>query len=164
AEAMRMRGLYWDRADKLRHGNAETAASLDDLLARSDVISMHVPETADTQNMIGERQIRLMKRGACFINNSRGTVVDLNALANALRDRHISGAAVDVFPVEPSSNSQKFVSPLQGLDNVILTRHVGGSTEGADERTGTRDAQTTSEPRSPASSLISRTMAPPAVP
>ena len=131
-----MRVLYWDRADKLRHGNTETAASLDDLLARSDVITMHVPETADTQNMIGERQIQRMKRGACFINNSRGTVVDLNALADALRDKHLSGAAIDVFPVEPSSNAEKFVSPLQGLGNVILTPHVGGSTEEAQERIG----------------------------
>jgi D-3-phosphoglycerate dehydrogenase / 2-oxoglutarate reductase len=141
AEAMGMRVLYWDRADKLRHGNTETATSLDDLLARSDVVSMHVPETADTQNMIGERQIRLMKRGACFINNSRGTVVDLNALADALRDKHVSGAAVDVFPVEPSSNTEKFVSPLQGLGNVILTPHVGGSTEEAQERIGTEVAR-----------------------
>jgi D-3-phosphoglycerate dehydrogenase len=91
--------------------------------------------------MIGERQFRMMKRGACFINNSRGTVVDLNALANALRDKHVSGAAVDVFPVEPSSNMEKFVSPLQGLGNVILTPHVGGSTEEAQERIGAEVAR-----------------------
>jgi D-3-phosphoglycerate dehydrogenase len=141
AEAMGMRVLYWDRADKLRHGNVEAAASLDDLLARSDVVSMHVPETTETQNMMGEPQIRLMKRGACLINNSRGTVVDLNALAGALRDKHLSGAAVDVFPVEPSSNTDKFVSPLQGLGNVILTPHVGGSTEEAQERIGSEVAR-----------------------
>ena len=141
AEAMGMRVLYWDRADKLRHGNVEAAASLDDLLARSDVISMHVPETAETQNMIGQHQVRLMKPGACFINNSRGTVVDLEALAAALKDKHLSGAAVDVFPVEPSSNAERFVSPLQGLGNVILTPHVGGSTEEAQERIGTEVAR-----------------------
>jgi D-3-phosphoglycerate dehydrogenase len=141
AEAMGMRVLYHDRADKLRHGNVESAITLEDLLARSDVVTMHVPETADTQNMIGEREIRLMKPGACFINNSRGTVVDLNALAGALRDRHLAGAAVDVFPVEPSSNSERFVSPLQGLDNVILTPHVGGSTEEAQERIGAEVAR-----------------------
>jgi D-3-phosphoglycerate dehydrogenase len=141
AEAMGMRVIYWDRADKLRHGNVEPAASLEDLLARSDIVSLHVPETADTQNMMGRSQIRLMKPGACLINNSRGTVVDLEALADALRDKHLRGAAVDVFPVEPSSNADKFVSPLQGLGNVILTPHVGGSTEEAQERIGTEVAR-----------------------
>ncbi len=136
AEAMGMRVLFHDRVDKLRHGNVEAALNLEDLLARSDVISMHVPETAETQNIIGEREVRLMKPGACFINNSRGTVVDLNAVAAALRDKHLSGAAVDVFPVEPSSNADRFMSPLQGLDNVILTPHIGGSTEEAQERIG----------------------------
>ena len=141
AEAMGMRVLYHDRADKLRHGNVEAATSLEDLLARSDIITMHVPETAETQNMIGEREVRLMKPGACFINNSRGTVVDLDVVAGALRDKHLSGAAVDVFPVEPSSNADKFLNPLQGLDNVILTPHVGGSTEEAQERIGTEVAR-----------------------
>ncbi len=141
AEAMGMRVLYHDRADKLRHGNVEAAFNLEDLLARSDVITMHVPETAETQNMIGEREVRLMKPGAYFINNSRGTVVDLNAVAAALRDKHLSGAAVDVFPVEPSSNADGFVSPLQGLDNVILTPHIGGSTEEAQERIGAEVAR-----------------------
>jgi D-3-phosphoglycerate dehydrogenase / 2-oxoglutarate reductase len=141
AEAMGMRVLYWDRADKLRHGNAEPAATLDDLLSRSDVVTMHVPETADTQNMMGEREIRLMRPGAFFINNSRGTVADLHALAAALHDKRLAGAAVDVFPVEPSSNNDRFVSPLQGLDNVILTPHVGGSTEEAQERIGAEVAR-----------------------
>jgi D-3-phosphoglycerate dehydrogenase len=100
-----------------------------------------VPETAETQDMIREREIRLMKPGACFINNSRGTIVDLSALAAALEDKHLSGAAVDVFPTEPSSNSERFVSPLQGLDNVILTPHVGGSTEEAQERIGAEVAR-----------------------
>jgi len=105
-------------------------------LARSDIITLHVPETAETQNMIGEREVRLMKPGAYFINNSRGTVVDLDAVAGALQDKHLRGVAVDVFPVEPKSNADRFVSPLQGLDNVILTPHVGGSTEEAQERIG----------------------------
>ncbi len=141
AEAMGMRVLYHDRVDKLRHGNVEAASSLEDLLAQCDVISLHVPETDETRNIIGEREVRLMKPGACFINNSRGTVVDLNALADALRDRHLSGAAVDVFPVEPSSNKEEFVSPLQGLDNVILSPHIGGSTEEAQERIGSEVAR-----------------------
>jgi D-3-phosphoglycerate dehydrogenase len=141
AEAMGMRVIYHDRTDKLRHGNVEPAATLDELLAKSDIVTMHVPETPDTRNMIGQRELRQMKPGACFINNSRGTVVDLNALAAALREKHLAGAAIDVFPTEPSSNSEKFVSPLQGLHNVILTPHIGGSTEEAQERIGAEVAR-----------------------
>lgn len=141
AEALGMRVIYHDRAEKLRHGNVEPAGSLEDLLAKSDVVTMHVPETSETQNMMGEREIRLMKPGACFINNSRGTVVDLAALAAALKDKHLAGAAVDVFPVEPGSNAEKFVTPLQGLGNVILTPHIGGSTEEAQERIGAEVAR-----------------------
>jgi D-3-phosphoglycerate dehydrogenase / 2-oxoglutarate reductase len=136
AEAMGMRVIFFDLTDKLRHGNTEPAESLSDLLARSDVVSLHVPETPATHGMIGEAEIRAMKPGSCLINNSRGTVVDLDALAGALRDGHLRGAAVDVFPVEPVSNADAFRSPLQGLDNVILTPHVGGSTEEAQERIG----------------------------
>lgn len=136
AEAMGMRVIFHDQTDKLRHGNTEPVESLDELLRVSDVVSLHVPETPGTFNMIGEAQLRLMKRGSYFINNSRGTVVDLDALASALRDGHLNGAAVDVFPVEPSSNKESFVSPLQGLDNVILTPHIGGSTEEAQDRIG----------------------------
>jgi D-3-phosphoglycerate dehydrogenase len=141
AEALGMRVIYHDRADKLRHGNVEPAGSLEDLLGRSDVVTLHVPETPETQNMMGAREIALMKPGACFINNSRGTVVDLEALAAALRGKRLSGAAVDVFPVEPGSNAEKFVTPLQGLDNVILTPHIGGSTEEAQERIGAEVAR-----------------------
>jgi D-3-phosphoglycerate dehydrogenase len=136
AEAMGMRVIYFDLTDKLRHGNTEPVESLNDLLGQSDVVSLHVPETPGTFNMIGEAQLRSMKHGAYFINNSRGTVVDLDALARVLRDGHLSGAAVDVFPVEPSSNKEKFVSPLQGIENVILTPHIGGSTEEAQDRIG----------------------------
>ncbi|MCL2713434.1 MAG: phosphoglycerate dehydrogenase [Alphaproteobacteria bacterium] len=136
AEAMGMRVIYFDRTDKLRHGNTEPVDRLEDLLAGADVVSLHVPETAETRGMIGEEQIRQMKAGSFLINNSRGSVVDLDALARALADGHISGAAIDVFPVEPSSNSERFATPLQGLGNVILTPHIGGSTEEAQERIG----------------------------
>jgi D-3-phosphoglycerate dehydrogenase len=141
AEAMGMRVVFYDHTDKLRHGNTEPTATLHDLLAQSDVVSLHVPETAETQGMIGRAEIAAMKQGAYFINNSRGMVVDLDALADALRNGRLRGAAVDVFPVEPGSNKERFVSPLQGLDNVILTPHVGGSTEEAQERIGAEVAR-----------------------
>lgn len=136
AEATGMRVIYFDRSDKLRHGNVEPATSLDDLLTRSDVVSLHLPETPDTMGIIGARELALMKKGSYLINNARGTLVDIDALASALSSGHLRGAAVDVFPVEPKSNSDEFKSPLRGLDNVILTPHVGGSTEEAQERIG----------------------------
>jgi D-3-phosphoglycerate dehydrogenase len=136
AEAMGMRVIFFDIADKLRHGNTEPAASLVDLLRASDVVSLHVPETPLTDRMIGAAEIAAMKPGAYLINNSRGTVVDLDALALAVGAGHLRGAAVDVFPTEPSSNAQRFATPLRGLDNVILTPHIGGSTEEAQERIG----------------------------
>ncbi|AMJ61674.1 phosphoglycerate dehydrogenase [Bosea sp. PAMC 26642] len=141
AEAMGMRVIYYDHTDRLRHGNTEPVESLRELLASSDVVSLHVPETPETAGMIGAQQIAMMKAGGYLINNSRGTVVDLDALAAALRSGHLAGAAVDVFPVEPASNSDRFVSPLQGLHNVILTPHVGGSTEEAQERIGAEVAR-----------------------
>ena len=141
AEGMGMRVIFHDLTDKLRHGNTEPAGGLDDLLAQSDVVSLHVPENASTHMMIGERELRAMKKGAYLINNARGTVVDLDALAEALKDGHLSGAAVDVFPKEPKSNNEKFVSPIQGLPNVILTPHIGGSTEEAQERIGSEVAR-----------------------
>ena len=136
AEAMGMRVVFFDLTDKLRRGNVEPTETLEDLLAVSDVVSLHVPETRLTRNMMGEAEIRAMKKGAYLINDARGTVVDIDALTRALRDGHLRGAAIDVFPVEPGSNKEKFVSPLQGLPNVILTPHVGGSTEEAQERIG----------------------------
>lgn len=141
AEAIGMRVIYYDHTDKLRHGNVEPMDSIDELLARSDVVSLHVPETPGTNGMIGGREISKMKPGAILINNSRGTVVDLHALAAALQAKKLAGAAIDVFPAEPSSNAEKFTSPLQGLDNVILTPHVGGSTEEAQERIGAEVAR-----------------------
>lgn len=136
AEAMGMRVLFYDRSDKLRHGNAEPTNTLDELLKRSDVVSLHLPETADTKGIIGKAEIAAMKTGAFLINNARGTLVDIEALAEAIRAEHLRGAALDVFPTEPKSNSDEFASPLRGLDNVILTPHVGGSTEEAQERIG----------------------------
>ncbi|GEO14165.1 phosphoglycerate dehydrogenase [Microvirga aerophila] len=141
AEAMGMRVIFFDQTDKLRHGNTEPAASLQDLLSQSDVVSLHVPETPATHGMIGKAEIASMKKGAYLINNSRGTVVDLDALAAALRSGHLRGAAVDVFPVEPASNKESFQTPLQGIENVILTPHVGGSTEEAQERIGAEVAR-----------------------
>ena len=141
AEAMGMKVIFFDHTDKLRHGNTEPVESLRDLLSRSDIVSLHVPETPATSGMIGEAELRMMKPGACLINNSRGTVVDLDALAMALRDGRVAGAALDVFPVEPSSNLDRFQSPVQGLSNVILTPHIGGSTEQAQDRIGTEVAR-----------------------
>ena len=141
AEALGMRVIFYDHTAKLRHGNTEPTASLQELLAQSDVVSLHVPETPATTGMIGPEEIAAMKPGAYLINNSRGTVVDLDALAGALRDGRLRGAAIDVFPVEPRSNAEAFRSPLQGLDNVILTPHVGGSTEEAQERIGVEVAR-----------------------
>jgi D-3-phosphoglycerate dehydrogenase len=136
AEAMGMRVIYFDIADKLRHGNTEPAASLRELLAASDVVTLHVPETPATAGMIGAVEIAAMRPGSYLINNSRGTVVDLDALADALRRGHLNGAAIDVFPVEPASAAEPFHSPLQGLANVILSPHIGGSTIEAQERIG----------------------------
>ncbi len=141
AEAMGMQVIYYDHTDKLRHGNTEPVESLDELLARADVVTLHVPETPATIGMMGAAQFARMKKGAYFINNARGTIFDPSALAAALASKHLAGAAVDVFPTEPSSNTERFVSPLQGLDNVILSPHVGGSTAEAQERIGVEVAK-----------------------
>ncbi|MDE2364420.1 MAG: phosphoglycerate dehydrogenase [Hyphomicrobiales bacterium] len=141
AEPMGMRVVFFDLTDKLRRGNVEPTDTLEELLAISDVVSLHVPETKLTDGMMGAAQIRAMKKGSYLINNARGTVVDIDALAGALKDGHLRGAAIDVFPVEPGSNKDKFVSPLQNLPNVILTPHVGGSTEEAQERIGSEVAR-----------------------
>jgi len=141
AEAIGMRVIFYDLTDKLQHGNVMPTDTLEELLAKADVVTLHVPQTPETKGMIGEKQIRGMKKGAYLINNARGTVVDIDALAAALKDEHLAGAAIDVFPVEPKSNADRFTSPLQGLDNVILTPHVGGSTEEAQERIGSEVAR-----------------------
>jgi D-3-phosphoglycerate dehydrogenase len=141
AEAFGMRVIYHDHTAKLPHGNARQAATLGELLAESDVVSLHVPETPETRGMIGAAEIAAMKPAAVLINNARGTVVDLDALADALRGGRLLGAAVDVFPLEPARNGEAFVSPLQGIPNVILTPHIGGSTAEAQERIGVEVAR-----------------------
>ncbi len=141
AEALGMRVLYFDVVDKLGHGNAGAAPTLDALLAQSDVVSLHVPATSQTRNLIGAAQIARMRPGSFLLNNARGHVVDLDALADALRRGHLLGAAIDVFPVEPGGNNEPFESPLQGLENVILTPHIGGSTAEAQDRIGVEVAR-----------------------
>ena len=136
AEAMGMHVIFYDPSDRLNRGNVRPTDTLAALLAESDVVSLHVPETPETKGLIGAAEFRAMKKGALFINNARGTVFDDEALAAALKDGHLAGAAVDVFPIEPTANDERFVSPLQGLPNVILTPHIGGSTEEAQERIG----------------------------
>jgi D-3-phosphoglycerate dehydrogenase len=136
AETLGMRVRFYDIETKLPLGNASQSSSLKSLLNEADVVSLHVPETPQTQYMIGKDQFTAMKKGAIFINASRGTVVDIEALAQALTDKKIAGAAIDVFPVEPKGNDDEFVSPLRGFDNVILTPHIGGSTKEAQENIG----------------------------
>jgi len=140
AESLGMHVLFHDIETKLSLGNARAAASLDDLLQRSDIVTLHVPETPATQMMFGAAQIARMKPGAHLINASRGTVVDIDALAAALESGQVGGAAVDVFPVEPKGNGDAFESPLTKFDNVILTPHVGGSTLEAQDNIGTEVA------------------------
>ncbi|KPN20258.1 3-phosphoglycerate dehydrogenase [Xanthomonas sp. Mitacek01] len=136
AEALGMQVLFHDIETKLSLGNARAAASLEDLLARSDVVTLHVPETPATKSMFGQPEIAAMRPGAHLINASRGNVVDIDALDAALRSGHVGGAAVDVFPVEPQGNDDAFESPLLGHDNVLLTPHVGGSTLEAQDNIG----------------------------
>lgn len=128
AESLGMNVIFYDVVPTLVIGNATKFSHINDLLTVADFATIHVPETDITKGMIGEEQIRLMKQGSYLLNASRGTVVDLDALAAALRDGHLAGAAVDVFPVEPGSSKEAHTTPLQGIPNVILTPHVGGST------------------------------------
>jgi len=136
AEQLGMQVIFRDIEAKLPLGNAREMASLDALLAAADVVSLHVPETTQTQNLIGAAQLARMKRGSHLINASRGTVVDIDALAAALESRHLHGAAIDVFPVEPQGNDSVFTSPLTRFDNVMLTPHIGGSTSEAQVNIG----------------------------
>lgn len=141
AEALGMQVIYFDIETKLALGNARPAASLAELLAAADVVTLHVPETPQTAAMIGAAEMATMKPGARLINASRGTVVDIHALVDALRSGHIGGAAIDVFPKEPKGVDDEFESPLRGFDNVLLTPHVGGSTEEAQENIGIEVAE-----------------------
>lgn len=136
AEQLGMQVRYYDIETKLSLGNALQVRRLDDLLKQADVVTLHVPETPQTQWMIGAEQLAKMKPGSVLINASRGTVVKINALADALKSEHLAGAAIDVFPVEPKGNDEQFESPLRGIDSCILTPHIGGSTEEAQENIG----------------------------
>ena len=136
AESLGMQVFYYDIENKLSLGNAKQVASLNELLALADVVTLHVPETPETFNMIGADQFAAMKHSVIFLNASRGTVVDIDALVAALDSGHVAGAALDVFPVEPATNKDPFVSPLQRFDNVILTPHIGASTAEAQENIG----------------------------
>ena len=141
AESLGMQVVFHDVVTKLPLGNARQAASLNDLLAQADIVTLHVPELPSTHGMMGAKEIAAMKPGSVLINASRGTVVDINALAVALKEHKLRGAAIDVFPVEPKSNKDEFTSPLRGLDNVILTPHIGGSTMEAQANIGLEVAE-----------------------
>ncbi|MEI7959302.1 MAG: phosphoglycerate dehydrogenase [Chitinophagaceae bacterium] len=136
AESMGMKVKFYDVETKLPLGNAQPVKSIKDLVSTSDIISIHVPETHQTKNLISKEVIKQCKTGAILINYARGEVVDLEALSVAIKNKQISGAAIDVYPWEPEKNGDRFETPLQGLSNVILTPHIGGSTEEAQENIG----------------------------
>lgn len=141
AESMGMKVFLYDVVSKLPLGNATQVDTLQELMSECDVISLHVPETAETRDMIGAREIGWMQESSIMINASRGSVVEIDALADALRDKKIAGAAIDVFPKEPKSNDEEFFSPLRDFDNCIITPHVGGSTMEAQENIGIEVAE-----------------------
>jgi len=136
AEALGMKVIFYDVETKLPLGNAEDAKSLKELLSRADVVTLHVPETNQTKNLISKTHLKHFKKGAILLNYARGEVVDLEALRKEILEGHISGAAVDVYPWEPEKNGDHFQTPLQDLPNVILTPHIGGSTEEAQQNIG----------------------------
>ena len=135
-ESLGMKVAFFDEAVKLPLGNAEKVKSIKELLKKSDVLTLHVPGTSNTKSLINKNTLKCCKKGAIIINFSRGTVVDLDALRNSILDGHIGGAAVDVFPIEPEKQGDPFETPLQGCPNVLLTPHIGGSTEEAQENIG----------------------------
>lgn len=136
AEALGMKVIFYDVETKLPLGNASDSKSIKDLLQQSDVVTLHVPELASTKNLINKNNLKFFKKGAVLINYARGEVVDINALKNALESEHLGGAAIDVFPWEPEKNGDDFTTPLQGLSNVLLTPHIGGSTQEAQNNIG----------------------------
>ena len=136
AEGLGMKVIFFDTETKLPLGNAEDRKTLKEVLGKSDIVSLHVPETASTKNLINKTNLKFFKKGGILINYARGEVVDLDALAKSLQDGHMGGAAIDVFPWEPEKNGDTFTSPLQGLSNVILTPHIGGSTQEAQQNIG----------------------------
>lgn len=131
AESMGLKVLFYDIIKKLPLGNASSTATMEELLSKTDFVSLHVPETPQTQYMITKKELAQMKKGSYLINASRGTVVVIEDLAEVLKSKHLAGCAIDVFPKEPASNNEKFVSAIQNLPNVFLTPHIGGSTEEA---------------------------------
>ncbi len=141
AESLGMKVRFYDVITKLPLGNAAQVRDMYELLAMSDVVTLHVPESPLTKNMFGAKEIAAMKPGAILINAARGTVVDIDALANALETKHLSGAAIDVFPVEPKGNNEEFISPLRQFEDAILTPHIGGSTQEAQENIGLEVAE-----------------------
>jgi D-3-phosphoglycerate dehydrogenase len=141
AESLGMEIIYYDIEKKLSLGNSRPVASLDELLRIADTVTLHVPSTDLTRNMIARQQVAMMKKGACLINASRGDVVDYKAIAEGLREKHLGGVAADVFPHEPASNEEPFVSELQEFHNVILTPHIGGSTVEAQANIGLEVAE-----------------------
>jgi len=136
AEALGMKVIFYDIVTKLPLGNAEAIKSLKDLVGQSDIITLHVPETAQTKNLVNKSLIKQFKKGSILLNYARGEVVDLDALAKAIEEGNIAGAGIDVYPWEPEKNGDKFNTPLQNLPNVLLTPHIGGSTEEAQENIG----------------------------
>jgi len=135
-EALGMKVLFYDTETKLPLGNAVAAKNMKEVLSNSDIVSLHVPETAQTKNLINRNNIKLFKKGSILLNYARGEVVDLKALSEAIKDGAIAGAGIDVYPWEPEKNGDHFETPLQGLPNVILTPHIGGSTEEAQQNIG----------------------------
>jgi D-3-phosphoglycerate dehydrogenase len=136
AEAMGMKVLFYDVVTKLPLGNAVSKKSLKELVSKSDIITLHIPETSHTKNLINKSLLKQFKKGSILLNYARGEVVDLEALRQALLSGHLSGAGIDVFPWEPEKNGDAFKSPLQGIPNVLLTPHIGGSTEEAQYNIG----------------------------
>lgn len=136
AESLGMKVIFYDIETKLPLGNATDAKSLEELLRRADIVTLHVPETAQTKNLLNKDNLQHCKQGAIILNYARGEVIELPALAQAIKSGQIAGAGVDVFPVEPEKNGDVFQSPLQGLPNVLLTPHIGGSTEEAQQNIG----------------------------
>ena len=155
AEGLGMRVIFYDVVSKLPLGNASQIPSLEALLGQADIVTLHVPDLPSTRNLIDQERISQMKPKSILINASRGTVVDIDALTKALAESHLLGTAIDVFPVEPKSNNDEFLSPLRGFDNAILTPHIGGSTQEAQENIGVEVAEklvrySITDPRSPA--------------
>ncbi|MBC7687959.1 MAG: phosphoglycerate dehydrogenase [Aquabacterium sp.] len=136
AEGLGMKVIYYDTETKLPLGNAVDSKSLKDLVSKADIVSLHVPDLPTTKNMINKNLLKSFKPGSILINYARGEVVDIDALAKSLADGHLGGAAIDVFPWEPEKNGDKFTTPLQGLSNVLLTPHIGGSTQEAQHNIG----------------------------